>query len=213
MNTGNRRRGRESTLQILYQLEAEENAAYELSIENPRGDIIKTQQLLSDISIEMAQSAMARYFEHFTYPEKVQARIRTMVLGIMRHIEEIDALILKHSTKWRLDRMPLVDRNILRIGIFEILHQPDISANVVINEGIEIAKRYGSEESSTFVNGVLDTVAAGQRTEEGSSEEGSTEEGSSEEGSGEEGSSEEGSLSGGSESQPASASTESLSDG
>lgn len=163
MNAGNRRRGRESTLQILYQLEAEENATYELTIENPRGDIIKTQQLLSDVSLDMAQRAMANYFDNFTYPEKVQTRIRTMVVGIIRHIASIDGLIGQHSTKWRLDRMPLVDRNILRIAIYEILHEPDISANVIINEAIEIAKRYGSEESSTFVNGVLDTVAAGQR--------------------------------------------------
>jgi transcription antitermination protein NusB len=160
MNTGNRRRGRESTLQILYQLEAEENATHEMMATLPRGDEIKTHQLLPTVDKELARKATLRYFDNFSHPEKVQNTIRTMVFGIMDHIDAIDGLIVEHSTKWRLDRMSLVDRNVVRIGLYELLHHPDLDSAVIINEAVEIAKRYGTEESAAFVNGLLDKIAS-----------------------------------------------------
>ena len=73
--------------------------------------------------------------------------------------EEIDALIELHSQNWRLERMPVVDRNLLRAGIAEMLGFPKTPAAIVINESLEVAKRYAAPESIHFLNGVLDAVA------------------------------------------------------
>ena len=81
---------------------------------------------------------------------------KTLVCGTLDHLEEIDELIASQADNWRLERMPPVDRNILRLGVFEFLYQEDVPKLVVIDEAIELAKRYGSENSSSFVNGLLD---------------------------------------------------------
>ena len=73
--------------------------------------------------------------------------------------EEIDALIQSHSANWRLSRMPAVDRNVLRTAIAELLGFPDTPVPVVINESLEIARRYSAPESLNFLNGVLDAIA------------------------------------------------------
>ncbi|HEX9682349.1 MAG TPA: transcription antitermination factor NusB [Acidimicrobiales bacterium] len=71
-----------------------------------------------------------------------------------------DALLADHAHNWRVDRMPAVDRSILRIGIYELLDRPDTSAAVIINEAVELAKRYSSDEAPSFINGVLAAVAS-----------------------------------------------------
>ena len=76
--------------------------------------------------------------------------------------EEIDALIQKHSANWKLSRMPAVDRNVLRMAIAEMLGFPGTPAPIVINEALEIARRYSAPESINFLNGVLDTIAKEQ---------------------------------------------------
>lgn len=81
---------------------------------------------------------------------------RTLVEGTLEHREEIDRLIRDQADNWRLERMPAVDRNILRLAIFEMLHQRDVPKLVVMDEAIELAKRFGSEQSGRFVNGLLD---------------------------------------------------------
>lgn len=81
-----------------------------------------------------------------------------LVQGVTQHLSEIDSLIRKHAEHWSLERMALVDRNILRIAIFELLYIADIPAKVTLNEAIEIAKRYGDESSSAFINGILDRI-------------------------------------------------------
>ena len=81
-----------------------------------------------------------------------------LVRGVTEHLSEIDSLIRKHAEHWSLERMALVDRNILRLAIFELLYIADIPAKVTINEAIEIAKRYGDESSSAFINGILDRI-------------------------------------------------------
>ena len=78
--------------------------------------------------------------------------------GVMEHRAEIDQVIMRHAEHWSLNRMGSVDRNILRFCIFEFLYLDDIPLKVSLNEAIEIAKRYGSEESGKFVNGILDQV-------------------------------------------------------
>lgn len=78
--------------------------------------------------------------------------------GVDAHREAIDALIEECSTNWRLPRMPVVDRNILRLAGFELMKCPDIPANVSVNEAIELAKLYGTKESRAFVNGIVDRM-------------------------------------------------------
>ena len=73
-------------------------------------------------------------------------------------VEEIDPLIERHAENWRLDRMATVDRNILRLATLELLYDEKTPNTVVINEAIEIARRYGAEQSPNFVNGILDSI-------------------------------------------------------
>lgn len=82
-----------------------------------------------------------------------------LVQGVVADLAALDARIEAASTNWRLARMPTVDRNILRLGAFEILRRADVPAAVVINEALEIAKKYGGAESRAFVNGILDRIA------------------------------------------------------
>ena len=81
-----------------------------------------------------------------------------IIHGICLHLKEIDALLAEHSHNWRVERMSLVDRNILRIAVFELQYCDDAPAQVVINEALEIAKRYSIDESVSFINGILDAV-------------------------------------------------------
>lgn len=81
---------------------------------------------------------------------------RKLVEGTLDHREEIDRMIRDQADNWRLERMPPVDRNILRLAIFEMLHERDVPKLVVVDEAIELAKRFGSEQSGRFVNGLLD---------------------------------------------------------
>lgn len=80
--------------------------------------------------------------------------------GVDRRRQEVDALIENASANWRLARMPVVDRNILRMAAYELLDCPDIPVSVSINEAVELAKRYGDKDSRAFVNGILDRIAA-----------------------------------------------------
>jgi N utilization substance protein B len=76
--------------------------------------------------------------------------------GTLARLAEIDELVKSQAENWRLERMPAVDRNILRLAVFELLAEGDVPALVVLDEAIELAKRYGSDQSSAFVNGLLD---------------------------------------------------------
>ena len=78
--------------------------------------------------------------------------------GTVRNIEEIDHLIRAYTERWSLERMPAVDRNILRLGIYELLHQPETPPAVAINEALEIARKFSGEEAVQFLNGILDRV-------------------------------------------------------
>jgi len=82
-----------------------------------------------------------------------------LVEGVGGHQGEIDGLISRFSIDWSLGRMPIVDRNLLRLAVFELLHRPGTPVGVVIDEAVELAKRYSTEDSGRFVNGVLSAVA------------------------------------------------------
>jgi N utilization substance protein B len=84
---------------------------------------------------------------------------RELVEGVEANRAELDDLIRRYADRWALERMPIVDRNLLRIGIYEILHRPDIPAGAAINEAVELAKLLSTEDSGRFVNGLLGRIA------------------------------------------------------
>ena len=98
--------------------------------------------------------------EHFSIPKSVRPYAAQLCAGVIQHIVKIDASLTCASEHWSLNRMGRVDRSILRLATFELMFLDEIPVNVAINEAIEIAKRYGAEESPHFVNGVLDRVAS-----------------------------------------------------
>jgi len=83
-----------------------------------------------------------------------------LVQGVGAHHEHVDELIATYSVGWTLDRMPAVDRNVLRLAVYELTERPDIPTGAVISEAVELAKQYSTDESGRFVNGVLASVAA-----------------------------------------------------
>ncbi len=83
---------------------------------------------------------------------------RRLVEGTLDNLSSIDALIRRHAENWRLERMPAIDRNILRLAIYEMLHETKVPRVVIVDEAIELAKKFGAENSGRFVNGLLDGV-------------------------------------------------------
>ncbi len=116
-------------------------------------------QMLYQYDISQQSSGL---FDGFWSDKVVQDDIReftnNIVDGVIKNLSMIDEKIRLSASHWSVDRMAVVDRNILRMAIFELLYIRDIPAKVTINEAIEIAKRYGVEESGSFVNGILDRV-------------------------------------------------------
>ena len=86
-----------------------------------------------------------------------------LVCGVAENLESIDQELKSYSTNWALDRMPRVDLALLRLSTYELLYNQDVPLNVVINESIEIGKRFGTEETPSFVNGVLDKISKRNR--------------------------------------------------
>lgn len=126
---GTRRRARELALQLLYQ--------YELTGASP----------------EVMQAA---FEEWHSATDGVRAFADVLLRGSLEQLEEIDTELSRQTAHWRLERLAAVDRNILRLAMFELLFETDTPHAVVINEAIEIAKRFGAKDSARFVNGVLD---------------------------------------------------------
>ncbi|MDK2885891.1 MAG: transcription antitermination protein NusB [Thermosipho sp. (in: thermotogales)] len=91
--------------------------------------------------------------------EKIRKQAFDYVAGIKNKIIEIDEIIQKHLENWELDRLSVVDRNLLRLGTYELIYVPDVPIEVTIDEIIELGKTYGTENSGKFVNGVLDKIA------------------------------------------------------
>ncbi|MBN1573864.1 MAG: transcription antitermination factor NusB [Deltaproteobacteria bacterium] len=89
-----------------------------------------------------------------------------LVRGVCKHRKRIDKIINETSENWKLDRMGVVDRNILRFAIFELMFADDIPSSVSMNEAIEIAKRYGTADSPSFINGILDKIASVEKKRE-----------------------------------------------
>ena len=147
---GPRRRSREIALQILHQM-----------------DVGGEPQLDAD-------GMIARYFGHLAAegaPVADEERsgepaarvdrelVNELVRGVSQHRAEIDAQLANLSRNWRLERMGIVERNVIRIALYELGHAPSVPTAVVINEAVELAKRYGTAEGVAFVNGLLDRAA------------------------------------------------------
>jgi transcription antitermination factor NusB len=99
-----------------------------------------------------------RVCESFGPPKDVRAYSREVVVGVWEKKADLDRLIRRSSKNWRMERMSRVDRNILRIAIYEVLYRKDVPPKVSIDEAVELGKQYGTEESGAFINGILDHI-------------------------------------------------------
>jgi N utilization substance protein B len=130
---GTRRAARELALQALYQLDV-------------TGE-------------EEADAGLALFWSHFEQPPEVQRFARELVEGVRAERARIDRLIAASAEHWRLPRLSRVDLAVLRLATFELLSRPDIPTAVTLDEAVELARRFGGEDSAAFVNGVLDHIA------------------------------------------------------
>jgi N utilization substance protein B len=131
---GARHSGREAALQMLFQFEA------------------------SSVTADQCIELFWRTFEDAD-PEG-RSYADAIVRGVADHLIEIDKKITSASQNWRLERMSRVDRNLLRLGTWELMYKSDVPRAVVLDEAVELAKAFGTDESSSFVNGVLDRIAS-----------------------------------------------------
>ena len=129
---GPRRKAREYALQMLFQWDITHD-----SIDQVAATFFQNQPEESEIVVEFA---------------------RQLVMNTVEHVEQIDEFIRRHAEHWRLDRMATVDRNVLRLAVQEFLYDKETPKTVVINEAIEIARRFSAQESPLFINGVLDSI-------------------------------------------------------
>ena len=100
----------------------------------------------------------ATFFLERKAASEVESFARGLFLGAVNDIERLDQLVRTHAENWRLERMAAVDRSILRLAVYELLHCPETPPHAVINEALEIARRFSGEGSVEFVNGILDTI-------------------------------------------------------
>ena len=128
---GRRRKSREFALQVLYQL---------------------------NITKQDAATALTQFQENFLPNGEADDFLKRLVLGVAEHHAELDRLIERYSENWRLDRINVIERNLLRMALFELLYCEEIPPKVTINEAIDLGKKYGSEESGSFINGLLDRI-------------------------------------------------------
>ena len=106
-----------------------------------------------------AMRILDSFWCHFEALPETRLYADVCMLGASACLGELDALIQEASEKWRLERMPKVDRGLLRLGAWELAHRLDVPVPVILDEAIELAKRFGTQESPSFVNGVLDKIA------------------------------------------------------
>ena len=128
----NRTKSREYALQMLYQLDIRKASS--------------PAEVVDGFWVESEASADIRLFAQHLF------------MGTAKHLAELDKLIAAHADNWEMKRMAVIDRNILRLGAFELLHGDDAPPKVCINEAIELAKRFGDTESGKFINGILDAI-------------------------------------------------------
>lgn len=153
---GSRRKARELALQALF--------AFDLGHQGIEAVVRELRRLAAEPPSddpELASLVRTDDAETIAFAEQ-------LVRGVAEHKDALDQLIAECSTNWKLPRMAVVDRNILRMAAFELRHVDDVPPKVTLNEAIEIAKRYGTADSSAFINGILDRVATLERASKGS---------------------------------------------
>lgn len=133
-------------IQMLYQSDLGN-----VSVRSVIADFRPQEDLRDDGASSSTAKDQSEVSEAFLYAQ-------SLVEGTLSHKEEIDELIRKQAEHWRLERMPAVDRNILRLAVFEFLYETDVPKLVILDEAIELAKEFGTEQSGRFVNGVLDGI-------------------------------------------------------
>jgi len=133
---GSRHQARERALQILFQYDIHERPGLWLDV----------------------------FWKENKSTDEVRAFAERLVAGVLEKKKELDGLIGKYATNWKVSRMPIVDRNILRVGTYELLWMDEVPAKVTVNEAIELAKSFGDDEASKFVNGLLDQVLTKEST-------------------------------------------------
>lgn len=114
-------------------------------------------QCESEKLFHYSESHLAAFAEHFQIPPHVVPSVRELARGVLDQVNELDQKIQEVSSNWKVSRMPAVDRNVLRLAAFELIAQ-SAPPKVVMNEAIELAKKYGTSDSGKFVNGILDRL-------------------------------------------------------
>lgn len=114
----------------------------------------------ADIAGHSSQDVLQRYREDTSWHQPVRRYAERLVTGVVRHQESIDAEIASAAPAFPVDQLPAVDRNVLRVAIYELTQEPDVPLKAAINEAVEIAKQFGGDNSGRFVNGVLGTIAS-----------------------------------------------------
>ncbi len=107
---------------------------------------------------DMVESLISDNFANFAPNFDDGGFVKELVLGVINRVNELDNLIRRHATEWPLDQITCVDRNVLRLGIYELLYCENIPSRVAINEAIEVAKSFGGDSSGKFINGVLGAI-------------------------------------------------------
>lgn len=153
MEPGVRRQGREFALKVLYSL-----YDHDTEIDEILEEFWRNFRFHNDVLGEPDDSDSARV------PAHVKAFAETLVRGVVDKLQEIDGTIDQCSKNWALDRMSRVDLSLLRMSVYELMYQPDVPASVVMNEAIEIGKRYGTKDTPAFINGILDKISEDTRT-------------------------------------------------
>lgn len=143
-----RTRSREFALQILYQMDLSDVGAKEA--------LKDFWEDKSEVSLEPREVDVL--LKDKKDPE-VRQYTEKIIHGVIEKLEQVDSAIERYAENWSVPRMAYVDRNILRLAVYEVLLCDDIPVKVAINEAVELAKRYGEEDSSKFVNGILDRIA------------------------------------------------------
>lgn len=108
-----------------------------------------------DLGEQNVQNAFEYVLSEADLTPKAAGFARELAFGAMEHRDESDRLIAERSVGWTVERMATIDRNILRLAMYELNHRPDIPANIAVNEAVELAKRFGEDDSGKFVNGIL----------------------------------------------------------
>jgi len=122
-----------------------------------------------EITKEGFEEALRKYWQNTGEKEEsVRDFAEFLVLGVASKKDELDSVISKYADNWELDRMATIDRNILRIASFELLHSNQVPPKVAINEAIEMAKKFGDKDSGKFVNGILDKISKSDERESSS---------------------------------------------